>query len=59
MPRRRDLAPRRGPAVRLDGAALDGADDAPKWIQVAYDGKFEGHWQGPFEFTRATFETLV
>ncbi len=51
----------RAPAVRLDAppAAADAESDAPRWIQVAYEGAFLGHWQGPFEFTRATFETLI
>lgn len=32
---------------------------APKtWIHVAYVGRWEGHWQGPFELTRETFAQM-
>jgi hypothetical protein len=46
----------RAPAVRLDASAeVDGA----KWLEVAYEGSFKGHWMGEFEFTRATFDQIV
>jgi hypothetical protein len=51
--------PVRAPSVRL-AAANDAAESpAARWIQVAYEGHFKGHWMGEFEFTANTFKQLV
>lgn len=59
-------SPYRLPSVRLSaeeaGTSTDNAVPDPtraRWVQVAYTGKFKGHWQGEFEFTEATFNQVV
>jgi phage I-like protein len=37
--------------------ASDGAD--PAWIQIAYEGRFDGYPGGGAEFTRTTFELIA
>lgn len=52
----------RAPAVQLDAAAAnDTGAEAPaaKWVQIGYEGHFEGHVIGPFDLTRAKFEEAV
>jgi hypothetical protein len=45
--------------VRLDSAAVAANDNAAVWLEVAYEGKFRGHWMGEFEFTEETFDQIV
>lgn len=45
----------RSPAIALRATPTD----APKWIQVAYEGAWSGHHMGPFQFTRQMFDTIV
>lgn len=41
----------------------DADDTGPKWVQVAYEGDFQGYFNGeemlPFKFTRLTFEQII
>jgi hypothetical protein len=48
--------------MRLDAARLadlDAADDRTTWVHLAYEGAWAGHPDGAFEFTGATFSTIV
>lgn len=38
---------------------LISADAPTAWVHVAYEGQWEGHGSGPFEFTRAVFEQVI
>src|SRR5688500_16803257 len=67
MPSRLPQPPHRAPLlelvrlgpVQLDAAAAPADDAAPRWIQIAYEGRFEGHRAGAFEFDRQAFEDIV
>lgn len=49
--------------IRLDESIADLAagKEVPryKWIHVASEGHYKGHWMGEFRLTRATFESFV
>jgi hypothetical protein len=47
--------------IRLAGIKLgvESATDAPTWIQVAEEGRFDGHPAGPFEFNADVFDKLI
>jgi len=51
--------------VLLDAELAPASDTAPvevpryRWVHVANEGRYEGHHQGPFDLTRATFEAFV
>lgn len=46
--------------LSLEEQVAAGADiPEVKWIQVAREGMYRGHWQGEFNLTRATFESFV
>jgi len=38
---------------------LINAEAPTAWVHVAYEGQWEGHESGPFEFTRAVFEQVI
>lgn len=38
---------------------LISAEAPVAWVHVAYDGKWEGHAEGPFEFDTKTFDQIV
>lgn len=42
-----------------DGTQLVAMADGPVWIQVAKQGKFEGHSAGPFEMNADTFRQII
>jgi len=42
-----------------DDGSTGGATPQMKWIQVAREGRYDGHWQGSFDLTREVFASFV
>lgn len=50
----------RARAIRLTGRVrLRDGERAESWNQIAYEGEWNGHAAGPFQFTREIFEAIV